>query len=73
MFKLKSPKVLEEVNRVQEKGLDLMLILLEKPTMNLMIWCSIWQHQPNKITTLKIKKISLKLLWTIRLTNSIHM
>jgi hypothetical protein len=37
MFKLKSPKVLEEVNRVQEKELDLMLILLEKPTMNLMI------------------------------------
>jgi hypothetical protein len=37
MFKLKSLKVLEEVNRVQEKGLDLMLILLEKLTMNLMI------------------------------------
>jgi hypothetical protein len=37
MYKLKSLKVLEEVNRVQEKGLDLMLILLEKLTMNLMI------------------------------------
>jgi hypothetical protein len=37
MFKLKSQKVLEEVSRVQEKGLDLMLILLEKLTMNLMI------------------------------------
>jgi hypothetical protein len=37
MFKLKSPKALEVVSRVQEKGLDLMLILLEKLTMNLMI------------------------------------
>jgi hypothetical protein len=37
MFKLKSPKVLGEVSRVQEKELDLMLILLEKLTMNLMI------------------------------------
>jgi hypothetical protein len=37
MFKLKSLKVQEEVNRDQEKELDLMLIHLEKLMMNLMI------------------------------------